>query len=95
MDLKKNYERFFKQKLEENKTTQPKVKLTEEQKNRFANLSKNLGQRYPNAPLKIFEGNVWMANKKVEPVDKFLNRSALQIQEMVRSFSVSRKNGQQ
>jgi hypothetical protein len=91
MNLKENYERFFGKINQEPKQTNKT--LTSEQKTRFINLSHQLKLKYPNAPLTLKEGFVWMGNKKVEQADKFLNRSAMQIQEMVRSFSNSGKRG--
>lgn len=101
-DLKKNFERFFKTELKDkqnlNESTQPnrngKVeRLTDEQKTRFSNISRKLAINYPNAFLTIKEGFIWMGAKKIEPANVFLNRSGVQIQEMVRSFSNSGKTG--
>lgn len=91
MNLKENYERFFGKIPESQK--QPKVILSESQKARFTNLSHSMRLKYPNAPLTLKEGYVWMGSKKVEPVETFLNRSSLQINEMVRSFAASGKRG--
>lgn len=91
MNLKQNYERFF-GKLE-TKTEIQKVKLTESEKQRFTELSKILSGKYPNAPLTIKEGNVWIGSKKIEPAQEFLKKTSLQIQEQVRAFSNSGKKG--
>ena len=92
MNLKENFERFFKTKLEDKKE-QKHSKLTESQLNRFSNIAKVMAIKYPNAPLTLKEGYVWMGSKKVEPIETFLNRSSLQINEMVRSFAASGKRG--
>ena len=91
MNLKENYERFFGKIPETQK--EKKTVLNESQKARFTNLSQSMRLKYPNAPLTLKEGYVWMGTKKLEPVEKFLTRSALQINEMVRSFSASGKRG--
>lgn len=91
MNLKENYERFFGKMPEKQK--EKKLVLTESQKARFTNLSHSMKLKYPNAPLTLKEGFVWMGSKKVEPIEIFLNRPALQINEMVRSFSMSNKKG--
>ena len=91
MNLKENYERFFGKITEKQKQT--KVILSESQKARFTNLSQSMMLKYPNAPLTLKEGYVWMGSKKVEQVETFLNRSSLQINEMVRSFAASGKRG--
>lgn len=88
--LKENYERFF-GKIEPKEIE--KVNLTEQQKQRFTNLSKLCSQKYPHAPLTLKEGWVWIGSKKLEPIEKFNKRSSINIQEMVRSFSVSGKKG--
>lgn len=87
MSLKNNYERFF-GKMSEKPISDVKV-ITEQQKQKFSNLSNLCAQKYPHAPLTLKEGYVWMGSKKVEPLEQFLSRSSLQIQEMVRSFSNS------
>lgn len=86
-----NYERFFgaPKIITEHKV----VKLSEEQTNRLSNLSRSMALKYPNAPITLREGFVYFGYKKVEPVETFLNRSALTITEMVRSFSNSGKKG--
>lgn len=91
MDLKKNYERFFgkMQKPEEKKT----FVMNESQKNRFANISKTMAEKYPNAALTIKDGLVYVGYKKLEPVETFLLRSSVAIQETVRAFSASGKKG--
>lgn len=91
MNLKENYERFF-GKIEESKQ-EKKVVLNEDQKQRFINLSKICAQKYPNAPLTLKEGYVWIGYKKLELYEKFMTRTSLNIQELVRSFSVSGKRG--
>lgn len=92
MNLKKNYERFFKQNLSEQKQIE-KVNLDEKQKQRFANLSKILSGKYPHAPMTLKEGFVYFGSKKVERVETFLTKTSLQIQEAVRVFSNSGKKG--
>lgn len=92
MNLKENYERFFKQKLEEKKEVKS-TKLTESEKVRFENLVKVLSRKYPAAPLSIREGHVFFGFKKIETTEKFFSRKSLQIQEMVRSFANSNKKG--
>ncbi len=92
MNLKENFERFFKTKLEDKKE-QKHSKLTESQLNRFSNIAKVMAIKYPNAPLTLKEGYVWMGNKKVEPIESFLSKSGPTIQEEVRSFSNSGKKG--
>jgi len=91
MDLKENYKRFF------GEINQPKAepitKLTAEQRQRFDNLSRTLALKYPNAPLTLREDWVYVGYKKLEKVQPFLTRSALQIQEQIRSISVSNKTG--
>ncbi len=91
MNLKENYERFF-GKIPENEKQKQTI-LSESQKAKFTNLCQSMKFKYPNAPLTLKEGYVWMGSKKVEPVETFINRSALQINEMVRSFSASGKRG--
>lgn len=91
MNLKENYERFFgKIEPQSDAGVQP---LNESQKTRFQNLSHTLRLKYPNAPITLKNGFVWLGNKKVELVQDFLKRSSLQIHEMVRSFSASGKTG--
>lgn len=91
MNLKENYERFF-GKIE-TKTEIQQAKLTESEKQRFVNLSKILSGKYPNAPLTIKEGNVWIGSKKIGSASEFLKKTSLQIQEQVRVFSNSGKKG--
>jgi len=91
MNLKENYERFF-GKIE-TKTEVQKTTLTDSEKQRFTNLSKILSGKYPNAPLTIKEGNVWIGSKRVGPASEFLKKTSLQIQEQVRVFSNSGKKG--
>ena len=91
MNLKENYERFF-GRLETRKSEKIE-KLSEEQKKKFMNLSRVLADKYPNAPMTIKEGYMWVGARKVEPANKFLNRTSLEIQEFVRSFSMSGKKG--
>lgn len=91
MNLKQNYERFFgKIETKEQNSVKP---LTESQKKKFVNLSRELARKYPNAPMTIKEGYVWIGSKKIEPASEYLNRPSLQIQEQVRSFSGSGKKG--
>lgn len=90
MNLKENYERFF-GKMNSDEDTG--FALTESQLNRFSNLSRTLGQKYPNAPLTLKEGFVFMGRKKVQPASEFLKKSGMEIQEMVRVFSSSGKTG--
>lgn len=87
MKLKENYERFF-GKIEpiKEETSQP---LNESVKAKFSKIATLLAKKYPNAPLTIKEGFVWMGSKKVELAEKFLSRSSSNIHEMVRSFSNS------
>lgn len=92
MNLAENYKRFFKQDLSA-KTEPEKAKLDEKAKQRFSNLSKILSGKYPNAPMTLKEGYVFFGSKKIEPVQEFLKKSSLQIQEAVRVFSNSGKKG--
>ena len=92
MNLKENYERFFKTKLDE-KTEPEKANLTSDQKQRFANLSKILSGKFPHAPMTIKEGFVWFGYKKIEKIEDFLKKTNVQIHEQVRSFSNSGKTG--
>jgi hypothetical protein len=92
MNLKENYERFFKDKLG-NKPQIEKTKLDEKAKQRFSNLSKILSGKYPHAPMTLKEGFVWFGSKKVEKIETFLNKTSLQIQEEVRVFANSGKKG--
>lgn len=91
MNLKKNYERFFGTINES--TEVERADLTQDQKQRFTNLSKILSGKFPNAPMTIKEGYVWFGNKKIERADLFLKKTSLQIQEQVRVFSNSGKKG--
>lgn len=91
MNLKENYERFF-GKIEDKKIEKP-IQLNEAMKQRFSNLSSALSMKYPNAPLTIKNGHVYVGYKKIEETTKFLSRSALNIQELVRSISNSGKKG--
>lgn len=86
MSLKENYERFFGN-LSEQKNNNEKV--SSNIKAKFSNVASVMAKKYPNAPLTLKEGYVWMGNKKVEPVTTFVNRNSLSIHEMVRSFSNS------
>lgn len=85
--LQENYKRFF------GNIDKPKEKsfekLNESDKSRFTTISKVCATKYPNAPLTIKEGYVWIGNKKYEPVSQFMKKTSLEIQEMVRSFSNS------
>lgn len=88
MNLKENYERFFKSKLNE----EPKQEIkssTIEQKQRFQKLVKICANRYPNAPITLKEGWVWLGGKKYQKFEDFMQKTSLQIQESVRSFSNS------
>lgn len=89
--LSENYKRFFG--TPKPVKTKKKVQLSNEQKNRLNTLSRNLARKYPNAPITVKEDFVYFGYKKIEPVDSFLSRSALNITEMVRSFSLSGKKG--
>jgi len=91
MDLKKNYERMF-GKIEPLKTEVAFV-MTPDNKKRFNTISVNLARKYPNAPITLREGFVYLGYKKLESIEAFLNRSSLNINETVRSFSVSGKKG--
>lgn len=91
MTLKENYERFF-GKINEPKEVE-KTTLNENQRQRFANLSKILSGKYPNAPMTLREGWVYFGSKKIEKVDTFMKKTSLQIQEQVRVFSNSNKKG--
>ena len=91
MNLKENYERFF-GKMSEH--TEPvKQLLDKSTTQRFSNIASQLSMKYPNAPLTIKDGFVYMGFKKIEEANKFINRSNKQIHEMVRSFSNSNKRG--
>lgn len=91
MNLKANYERFF-GKIE-SKPEPKNQKLSTENLQRFTNISHNLGQRYPNAPITLKEGFVWFGYKKIEKIEDFLKKTNVQIHEQVRSFSNSGKTG--
>jgi hypothetical protein len=86
MSLKENYERFFGN-LSEQKNNN--INVDGDVKSKFANIASAMAKKYPNAPLTLKEGYVWMGNKKVEPAKTFINRNSLSIHEMVRSFSNS------
>lgn len=91
MNLQENYERFFgKIKPAEDRK---EITLDEAQKTRFNNISNMLAKKYPNAPLTIREGYVYIGYKKFQLVEDFLKRTSLNIQETVRSISVSGKKG--
>lgn len=92
MNLKKNYERYF-GKIEESTKPNKEVVLNEGQMQRFSNLSSALGRKYPNAPLTIKNGYVYVGFKKLEEATKFLYRTSLNIQETVRSIANSGKKG--
>jgi hypothetical protein len=87
MNLKENYERFF------GKMDEPEQKknpiISEDVRGRFAYVATIMAKKYPNAPLTIKEGYVWMGGKKVEPAAEFVSRPSQTIHEMVRSFSNS------
>lgn len=88
MNLKENYERFFGTMPT---TVQAKVQpLTEEQKLKWSTLNQILSKKYPNVPLTMREGYVYMAGKKTETVETFFNKSSLAIQEQVRVLSNKR-----
>lgn len=90
MNLKENYERFFGTMPS---TKQSKVQsLNEDQKYKWSTLNQILSKKYPNVPLTIREGYVYMAGKKSEPVESFLNKTSLAIQEQVRVLSVKKGN---
>lgn len=91
MNLKENYERFF-GKIEPKREIE-KTQLTEQQKQRFTNISKLCAQKYPHAPLTLKEGWVWIGSKKLENIEEFNKRSSINIQELVRSFQLSGKKG--
>ena len=91
MDLKKNYERLF-GKIKPLKTESTFV-MTADNKKRFNNISMNMARKYPNAPITLKEGFVYLGYKKLEPIEDFLKRSSLNINETIRSFSVSGKKG--
>ena len=91
MDLKKNYERFF-GKITEQKTEKPKP-LSKEQLTKFSNITKNLALKFPNAPLRLFEGYVYAGSIKLESAESFLKKSNVQIQEQIRVISNSKKRG--
>jgi len=91
MDLKKNYERLF-GKMKPVVKSEPFV-MTEEQKKRFTNISGIIARKYPNAALTIKEGFVYVGYKKFEPIEKFLQRSSLNIQESIRTINLSGKKG--
>jgi hypothetical protein len=86
MSLKENYERFFGNLSEQQNNNE---KVSSNVKAKFSNVANAMAKKYPNAPLTLKEGYVWMGNKKVEPAKTFMNRSSLSIHEMVRSFSNS------
>jgi hypothetical protein len=90
MNLKENYERFF---GKMSQTSQPtkSTTLTEDQKQKWLTLSNTLGRKYPNVPLTIREGFVYVGNKKFEDVVTFLSKSSLTIQEQVRSLSLKKQ----
>jgi len=91
MDLKKNYERMFgKIKPLEAEST---FVMTQDNKKRFNNISVSLARKYPNAPITLREGFVYLGYKKLESIEDFLKRSSLNINETVRAFSVSGKKG--
>ena len=85
-NLKENYERFF-GKMSETKEPTKSVKLTEVQKKKWSDLNHILSKKYPNVPLTIREGYVYAGYKKLEPVNEFLTKSSLAIQEQVRVLS--------
>jgi hypothetical protein len=91
MDLKKNYERMF-GKIKPVKT-ETKTELTEAEKIKFNNISVGMARKFPNAPITLREGFVYLGYKKLEPIHDFLKRSSLNINETVRSFSLSGKKG--
>jgi len=91
MNLKENYERFF-GKITKNPTEKIKP-LSESQKVRFSNITKNLAIKFPNAPLTIQGGYVYAAGIKVELAETFLSKSNIQIQEQIRVISNSKKRG--
>ena len=82
MLLKEKYERLFRTKLTENQQVL-------ESNTRFQNLAKICAQKYPNAPMTLKEGWVWLGGKKYEKFEDFMQKTSLQIQESVRSFSNS------
>lgn len=85
MNLKENYKRFF---GAMSTTVQSKVQpLTEEQKLKWSTLNQILSKKYPNVPLTMREGYVYMAGKKTESTETFFNKSSLAIQEQVRVLS--------
>ena len=65
------------------------MKLTEEQKTRFSNLARVCMNHFPNVPLTIKEGWVWIGRKKYENAESFLSKTSIQIQEKVRQESVN------
>ena len=90
MNLKENYERFFGSMPNvEQKKVQP---LTEDQKYKWSTLNQILSKKYPNVPLTMREGYVYIAGKKTEPIGTFLNKTSLAIQEQVRVLSVKSGN---
>lgn len=91
MDLKKNYERMF-GKIKPLQDNKPFV-MTEEHKKRFNTISGIIARKYPNAAITIKEGYVYVGYKKFETVEKFLQRSSLNIQESIRAISMSGKKG--
>lgn len=91
MDLKKNYERIF-GKIEPLKKESTFV-MTPDDKKRFNKISMIMARKYPNAPITLREGFVYLGYKKLEPIEDFLKRSSLNINETVRAFSVSGKKG--
>ncbi len=52
-----------------------------------------MARKYPNAPITLREGFVYLGYKKLESIEHFLKRSSLNINETVRSFSISGKKG--
>tara|TARA_R110000868_G_scaffold320909_4_gene581928 strand:+ start:9332 stop:9613 length:282 start_codon:yes stop_codon:yes gene_type:complete len=91
MDLKKNYERLF-GKIKPLKTESNFV-MTADNKKKFNTISTNMARKYPNAPITLREGFVYLGYKKLESIENFLKRSSLNINETVRSFSISGKKG--
>ena len=90
MNFKENYERFFgSMPITKDTKVQP---LTEDQKYKWSTLNQILSKKYPNIPLTIREGYVYMAGKKTEPIESFLNKTSLAIQEQVRVLSVKKGN---
>lgn len=91
MDLKKNYERMF-GKIKPLKT-ESTFSMSIDDRKKFNKISMNMAKKYPNSPITLKEGYVYLGYKKLEPIKDFLNRTSLNINEIVRSFCVSGKKG--